>query len=184
MADEREVAGVNAGTGTILKVIFGLVSAAILLFGGYHGLNSYVDNKIQKRVDNPEYIQKLARSVRPSLLFDEGGSIVADMGAVSLVKKISVTKDYEEGLEIVITPHGYLAVEPVLESLDGRYMIQVERGEMFVWKYHLHLYDNRISEVTMRSSSMRSGLPAPTAGAGLRSGLQPGRQRFRLEIIQ
>ncbi len=119
--------------------------------------------KIDRRVNNPEYLIKLARSVRPSLLFDERGSIVADMGAVSFVKNINVTTNGEADIDIVITPYEYLGIEPVLESLDGRYRIQVERGEMFDWTYHLY------------------GIPVVTAGA---SSLPSVLQRFRLELLR
>ncbi|MGD9576772.1 MAG: hypothetical protein AB7Y74_00820 [Syntrophorhabdus sp.] len=163
MEDEKQVPKENVGTHTILKLIFGVVSAAILLFGGYHGLNSYMDSRVEARINNPEYLQKLARSVRPSLLFDDKGSIVADMGAVSFVKSIKVSKKGEHSLKISITPFEYLGIEPLLEALDDRYMIEVKRGEMFDWIFTLHEI-NAITDATSASPSNRN--------------------RFRLELIR
>ena len=148
------------GTITILKVIFGVMSAAILLFGGYHGLNSYLDRRIEARISNPAYLQKLARSVRPSLLFDDKGSIVADMGAGTLVKNISISKNDKGGLDIIITPLEYIGIEPVLEALDHGYNIEGERGEMFDWRFHL------------------------SGSSNYKFGPEATRNRFRLELIR
>ena len=165
MEDEKKPLKEKTGTprtGTILKVVYAVVGAIVFLFVGYHGLNSYLDARIETRINNADFLKKLARSVRPSLVFDEKGSIVADMGAVSFVDKISVSKGAKDTLEIVVSPLEYLGIEPVLEALDGEYTIHAERGQKFDWIFRLYGIQNIVAE----------------------SSPQRGRQRFRLELIR
>jgi len=152
----------SPGTGTILKVVYAVVGAIFFLFAAYHGLNSYLDARVEMRINNADFLKKLARSVRPSLVFDEKGSIVADMGAVSFIDKISVSKDAKDTLEIVVSPLEYLGMEPVLEALDDEYTIHAERGQKFDWIFRLY----GIQHLVLESSPQRD------------------RQRFRLEIIR
>lgn len=165
MEDEKKQLKENTGslgTGAVLRVVYALVAASVFLFTAYHGLNSYLDARVETRINNAEFLKKLARSVRPSLVFDEKGSIVADMGAVSFIDKISVTKNAKNNLEIVVSPLEYLGVEPVLEALDGSYTTTAERGQKFDWVFHVH------------------GVHFFVDG----SGPKRDRERFRLEIIR
>ena len=165
MEDEKKPLEENTGSpgiGTILKVVYVVVGAIVFLFVCYHGLNSYLDTRIETRINNADFLKKLARSVRPSLVFDEKGSIVADMGAVSFVDNISVAKGAKDTLEIVVSPLEYLGIEPVLESLDGLYTIHAERGQKFDWIFRLY----GIQFIETEGSPQRD------------------RQRFRLELIR
>jgi hypothetical protein len=102
--------------------------------------------------------------VRPSLVFDVKGSIIADMGAASYIKNISISEGPKDSFIIVVSPVNFLAVEPVLEPLDGRYNIQGQRGKKFDWIFNL----SGISAILREDSA----LPPRE------------KQRFRLEIIR
>jgi hypothetical protein len=154
--------GSALSAGAILKVVYALVGAIVFLVAAYHGLNSYLEARIESKINNADFLKKLARSVRPSIVFDERGSIVADMGAVPFVNNISVSKTPKDGFKIVVSPVDYLGVEPVLEALDGNYTIRVERGQKFDWVFHL----SGIQTLVLESSPKRDS------------------QRFRLEIIR
>ncbi|MCG6535991.1 MAG: hypothetical protein L7F78_15130 [Syntrophales bacterium LBB04] len=121
----------------MLKVIYAVFGAVVFLVVAYHGLNSYIDSRIESKIHNTDYLKKLSRSVRPSLVFDEKGSILADMGAVPFISNISVSKTAKGSIKIVISPAEYLAIEPMLEALDDQYTIRAERGEKFDWIFHL-----------------------------------------------
>jgi hypothetical protein len=149
-------------TGIILKGVFSVVATVILLVGAYHGLNSYIDSRIDSKIHNADFLKKLARNVRPSLVFDENGSILADMGAVPFVSNISVSKESKGNLKITVSPAEYLGIQPVLEALDGQYVIRAERGQKFDWVFHLA----GVQRLLLASS------PKPEKG------------RFRLEIIR
>jgi len=127
------------GIKSILGAVMAIVAAFIVIIGAYHGLNVFVDNKISVNMSNPVFLRELARSVRPSVVFDERGSILADLGASNLIKEIKVTKEQKETLTltITVTPCEYLGIEPVLEALDGYYAIRAERGSKYDWVFHL-----------------------------------------------
>ena len=154
--------GRSPNAGAILKAVCAVAGAIILLVTAYHGVNSYLDSRIDSKINNADFLKKLARSVRPSLVFDEKGSIVADMGAVPFVNNISVSKGPKDSFKIVVSPVEYLGVEPVLEALDDNYTIRAERGQKFDWVFHL----SGIQTIVFEDSPKRD------------------RQRFRLEIIR
>ena len=146
----------------ILKDIFAIFGGLVALISALYGASSYIDSRIDSRVNNPDFLKRLARSVRPSLVFDEKGSIISDMGAVAFVSNISVTKEPKDTLTIVVSPVEYFGVEPVLEALDDRYAISAKRGQNYDWIFHL--------------SGIQTFL--------LESSAEVERHRFRLEIIR
>jgi hypothetical protein len=165
MTDERKQSKENSSAPNIsamLKVVYAVFGVIIFLLAAYHGLNSYIDSRVESKIHNDDFLKKLARSVRPSLVFDENGSILADMGAVPFVSNISVTKGPKDSLEIIVSPVEYLGIEPVLEALDDQYTIRVERGKKFDWVFYLA----GVQTLVLESSPKRD------------------RGRFRLEIIR
>jgi len=165
MMDEHKDSKDNGSAlraGTILKVVFAVVSAVIVLVAAYHGLNGYIDARIDSKIHNADFLNKLGRSIRPSLVFDERGSILADMGAVPFITNISVSRGSNDTLTITVSPVDYLGMEPVLEALDAQYTIRAERGKKFDWVYHL----SGIQTLVLESSPKRE------------------KGRFRLEIIR
>jgi hypothetical protein len=149
-------------TRATLKGVYTVVGAIVFLFTAYHGLNSYIDSRIGSQINNPDFLKRLARGVRPSLVFDEKGSILADMGAVAYVSNISVSKGPKDSLKITVSPVEYLGIEPVLEALDDQYTIRAERGQKFDWVFHLA----GIQTLALESTPKRD------------------KGRFRLEIIR
>jgi len=121
-----------------LKVLFALIVSVATLFGLYHGLNQYVDSRIQAKISSPSFLRELARSVRPSVVFDENESIIADIGAMTYLESIEITNDDKEILKIVVKPKEYLGIEPVLEPLDEAYAIKAERGSGYDWIFQLN----------------------------------------------
>jgi len=165
MTDEKKQSKENrkaSNTGAMLRVVYAVFAGIIFLVAAYHGINSYIDSRIDSKIYSTDFLKKLARSVRPSLVFDEKGSILADMGAVPFVSSISVSKGPKDSLKITVSPVEYLGIEPVLEALDDQYTIRAERGQKFDWVFHLA----GIQTLILESSPKRD------------------RGRFRLEIIR
>jgi len=146
----------------VLKIIFAIIASAAALFGFYHGLNLYIDARIQAKISNPAFLRELAMSVSPSVIFDEKETIVADSGAMAYLEKIAVSKGEKGELQITIKPIKYIGIEPILEPLDSRYAIKAERGHGYDWIFQL----NSMNVVTWHSPKERRV------------------ERFRLEIIQ
>lgn len=146
----------------MLSQILNVLIAVVIVVPLYYGFNLYLDSRIEAKINIPEFLKKLARNTRPSLIFDDKASISSDMGAVPYIKDISISKGRDDALEIVVSPTEFIATEPLLESLDDEYAIHVERGHKFDWVFHLHL----ITTITTEGSPV------------------PQRNRFRLELIR
>lgn len=120
----------------IIKAFIGLVITFVTLYGIY----SYIDWRIEKKINNPEFIRKISSNVRPSVIFDSNESIEIDLGAMQFIENIEVipSKDHRFPEKIVVSPKGYLAHAPYLTSLnETEFAIKVERGKKFDWIYHL-----------------------------------------------
>ena len=154
--------GGRTSTANILRAIYALVGTVIFLFVSYHGLNNYIDRRIDNKINNSDFLHELARHVRPSLVFNDNGSIIADMGAVQYIIDIKVSKGDKNSILIIISPNEYLGVEPILESLDAEYSIHAKRGPKFDWIFNLYA----IQQLVMESSPDRDN------------------ERFRLELIR
>jgi len=134
-------------TFNILKAFVSIVGIFIALYGIY----SYIDWRIDHKINNPEFIRKIALNVRPAVIFNSQESIEIDMGAMQFIENIKVipSNDPRFPKEIIISPKEYLAHAPSLSTLDEvEFSIKVERGKKFDWLYHLHL-EKYFSETKM-----------------------------------
>jgi hypothetical protein len=159
MNDKRQVDVMK-----VLTAIFALIVSAATIFGLYHGLNQYIDARIYAKMSNPSFLKELSRSIRPSVVFDEKQSIVADIGAMTYLEKIVIKKGDNDTLKIFVTPKEYIGIEPVLEALDSAYAIQAERGSGYDWIFQL----NSMNLVRQEGPNPDETRP----------------QRFRLELIR
>ena len=122
----------------IIKAMVGLALTLTALYGVY----GYIDWRIEKKINDPEFIRKIASNVRPSVVFNSNESIEIDLGAMQFIEKIDVipSKDPRFPERIVVSPKGYLAHAPFLTTLDEtEFAIMVERGKKFDWVYHLDI---------------------------------------------
>ena len=145
-----------------LKIVYWIFGVIVFLFVTYHGFNYYLDVRIESKINDADFLKKLAKSIRPSLVFDVNGSIIADMGAAPYISDISVSKKENVDFEIIVTPIEHLDVEPILESLDRDFTIKAIRGQKFEWIFQL----KGIKRLAMVDSAKYE------------------KQRFRLELIR
>ncbi len=80
--------------GTIFAV--GLTVAAIV--GVIFGVKAYVERLVDKRLDSPETIDRLSKLIRPTVIFDNKGTILADLGAMEYIESIGVSGNEEQPL--------------------------------------------------------------------------------------
>src|SRR5271157_5160297 len=99
----------------IISAIVGILALIVTVF---LQLNGSINEKIENKLKDPEFISKVADEVRlPFVIFDEDDSIIVDTGTMSIIDKISINKKDGRYLsEIIITPKKYLAIAPILES--------------------------------------------------------------------
>jgi hypothetical protein len=98
-----------------IGMILGVIVSILVVIG-------LMDKRIENKLHDPEFISKVADEVKlPFVIFDENNSIVVDNGAMNIIEKISINrKDRRSISEIIITPKKYLAIAPILESLDPK----------------------------------------------------------------
>jgi len=145
----------------IVKGVIYLVAFVLALIA----LNVYVEGIVEKKISEPDMIEKVKAQIRPMVVFNQNESILVDTGGMQYIESIRVILDQEKDTpeEIIITPKIYLAVAPILESFDDDFVITSERGKEFQWIYKL----GAINRMSFEDSATRSGV-----------------NRFRLEIIK
>jgi hypothetical protein len=118
-----------------LKAV-GIVITVIL---GLWGLDAYLDHRVETKINNPEFIKKVATQVRPSLIFDTSGSILVDIGAIQYISDIKV--DTEKRFpylpkKATVVPKSYLSHAPIMTFIDPvDTIIKAERGASISWIY-------------------------------------------------
>jgi hypothetical protein len=107
----------------IISAIVGILALIVTVF---LQLNGSINEKIESKLKDPEFISKVADEVKlPFVIFDENNSIIVDTGAMNIIDKISINKaNHKDISEIIITPKKYLAIAPILESLDPKIEFQ------------------------------------------------------------
>ena len=112
------------------------------IFAIQFAVESYLNAKVRERVNDPEFIRKVAAQVRPSVIFDGNGTILADIGAMQFLEKIEVAGLYAGAgvQQIVVYPKEHLAYPPLLQSVDSAtWEIRAKRGKAYQWVYELSL---------------------------------------------
>ncbi len=154
MTESGHFATTKAIIGTFLTL--GTVVAVIM------GFDAYLDHKIDAKMSDPVFIREVASHVRPALIFDSNGSILADLGAMQYLDKITVNfPDIESKPgEIVLKPKVLPTYPPDISGIGGIQISPVaRRGPGFTWYY-------KVDEILM----MKEKMPRPF--------------RFRLEVIR
>ena len=124
---------------TTIKKLSAAIAALLTIGGCIYGAAAWVDSRIDKALSNPQTLQAIAARVRPAVVFDSKGSIVADQGGLEYLLKIEVLPgDGSVPREIVVTPRTFLPVPPLLESLDEPALNATsERGKGIEWRFTL-----------------------------------------------
>ena len=147
----------------VLGTIVGLMG---FMFAVFTQLNSSIDNKIERKLKNPEFIRMVAKEVRlPFVIFDEDKSVIVDTGAMNHIDAIAVHKgEGQEVSEVIISPKRFMPVAPILESFDAQ--IEFEnpvRGKNFDFVF------KKIEMTTVWANTYESG--------------RPPKRKFRLQLV-
>jgi hypothetical protein len=119
---------------SFLVVVGALGAIASFLYG----IQAFIDGRVKAAIQDPAFISQLSRNLRPSVVFDSRGSILADLGAMQHINDIRVVAKKDAPIEITVSPMESFAVEPVLESLDARFVTKAERGQKYDWIFRLY----------------------------------------------
>ena len=109
-------------------------------------INGYINHKIDKRMNSPEFINEIAKKIRPMVIFDGNNVIDKDMGAMKFIEKIEVIKTeplspINQDYKIIITPKEHLPYAPLIETINAYgFIIKSNRGKGHRWEYELDNY--------------------------------------------
>jgi hypothetical protein len=115
------------------------VSAIVVFVGAWYGLNAHVLNLIENKINDPSFIQKVSREVRPSSIFDHNASVLADSGGMRYINEITVALDdkTKEPNRITLSPNRFLGTAPIVECLNSSFDMKATRGKKYDWTYEL-----------------------------------------------
>ena len=128
-----------------LGVLFGL-AVALITFG------TYIDSRVRKIVYEDEFIKKVAKHVRPSIIFDSKGRILIDIGGMEYIDKITVIpRPDDHPNKVIVTPKKYLVIAPILTVQDGSVAasIKSERGTDLDWEYNIEYISGPLTSQTI-----------------------------------
>ncbi len=97
------------------------IATIVGLFISFIALQAYIDSRIQKQIEDPAFLKKLGTEIRPSVIFNSLGSILADEGAMEYIDEITVTRNSDvkfTAKSITVRPKSFLAQAPILTSID------------------------------------------------------------------
>jgi len=121
---------------TIFKGFLWILGAVGVLYA----FHLHIKQVVQDYPNSPEFMRKVASQVRPSVIFDGKGSVVADLGAMQYIAeiKVQIGKDPTYPEKIIVTPTKHLPQAPLLQVVDeNSFHIKAERGMKYDWVYTL-----------------------------------------------
>ena len=104
---------------------------AIVFLSVVVGIIIYVENIVDRKINDPDYMQRLAGKVRPFLIANSEGIIEYNLGALEFIDSLKVEK-----LEITIYFNTFQQNAPLFEPLSKHQSFlsyKAERGKNKIW---------------------------------------------------
>jgi hypothetical protein len=132
----------------VVKASAGAALTVAALIGTLYGSHEYIRTEIDKRLRDPEVLDAVAARVRPAVIFDSHGSIIADMGAMQRIESLIVRPstnapsdklDAQPPSLIIVTPREHLAQAPLMTMMDPFIALDLDirRGTGLSWEYEV-----------------------------------------------
>lgn len=100
-------------------------------------LEDRVEKIVQEKLKNPEVLRQIAYHLRPSLTFNQNGTILSDSGAQQFIKDIKVEIGENDPTFITISPKRHLNSAPILECLNYNFSYSTKQVGTSDWQYEL-----------------------------------------------
>lgn len=128
MADKKQITvwGIILGIGVVLGV-----------FGSVFLIEDRIEKRIADKLKDPDILRQIAYLIRPSLTFDQKGTIRTDGGAGQFIEKIKVEMGEADPNKIWITPTEHLNTAPILECINYNFDVTSKRVNKSDWLYEL-----------------------------------------------
>jgi hypothetical protein len=123
-----------------IRLLLSIVGALVLIFGAYHGFNFYVDNRIERAINHPDFLKKVADEIRiPFLIFDEKGTFhTVSGGATIYIDKIEPFQEKKRFSGFIVYPKEFLQNPPILQSINNDFQFTApKRINTKDWKYRI-----------------------------------------------
>lgn len=137
--------------------IFKIALVILSILGAIIVLNDFIDNKIDNKINDSEYISRLSQTLRPYLIINLDGNITYDHGALSKIDSISIKANLKDlfsaPIFIKIYPKSFLKFKPLIECLGPlEYSEKSKRVKNKNWEYELSVngYTEPVSEILFR----------------------------------
>lgn len=114
------------------RSILRTIGEAIVFLSVVFGIILYIDNIVDRKINDTDYMQRLAGKVRPFLIANDKGIIEYNLGALEFIDSLKVEK-----LEITIYFNAYQQNAPLFEPLSKHQsflLYRAERGKGKIWK--------------------------------------------------
>lgn len=130
-----------------LKSFLCIVLAILTAIGTIIAIMLGVNELIDRRIEDEQFIRKVAANIRPYVIFDVNESILVDGGAMQTLEQIKVEKGIKDGgnifsVKIIVTPKYHLAHSPLIEKVGaGRIILTPNpiRGPGHQWIYEFEV---------------------------------------------
>ncbi len=138
-----------------LAFVFTLILSVYSVFRLNSGLTKTIEERINKIIEHPDYIRKIASLVKPTVIFNGDGSILHDLGGMTLIKEIRVDKGIQSACPgnllfptaITVSPIKHMANAPIITcNSDFDFQITESRAKGFDWLYKLTMNGYSTSE--------------------------------------
>ena len=104
----------------------------------------FIEDRVQESLSRDEVIQRIALLVKPDMVFDEHGAVIADRGACAFIQERGIQIKRESEIwgpvpsEIRIAFSKHVKAPPLLTSLNPEgVFIRAKRGAGYDWIFEL-----------------------------------------------
>lgn len=137
---EKQSQGFKEAAGRWFHALDSPLAFVVVVFtlaGIYFGV---VEWRVGSIVRDPDFLSEVAHRVRPAMVFDSEGRILGDTGGLAFLDGVPEVEPAPKGetgyhTKITVRPKGFLASEPIIESLDlGGVSITAKRTKGTAWE--------------------------------------------------
>lgn len=121
------------------KNTIAFVSGGIVLISFWIAIDDYINNQIDERITDKDYILSLSKTLRPFSIFNHDGIIIYDHGGEEFISNIEFIHTEVENVErIILETKTYLAGAPLLIQIGtSNYTYESNRVGTYKWEYTL-----------------------------------------------
>ena len=112
------------------------ITLVVALLGAFISFDNYINNQIEERITDSNYINRLSKSLRPFLVFNDQGIVLYDHGADEFIEKIDID-DQKNTVTIKFKKFFQNAPLLTVASAATQYLLKTERKRDNVWGYSL-----------------------------------------------